>query len=204
MKKPIEEFWEYFLKNNSELLSAAISYDRPRFSELFENLDKKICNLKEEMELVLFIDENDFFGKLVVLTKGNADLKLAGIKLLEQAPILENWKYFLGLPFSGISNSTSLIHKNREIPIVSEHIWIHIHKQYKSSNKYHLEIYVDLKEKGISKQALRAAVKDIFLTYFGDEIFFTWISRFKILQRKFKNRKFIPLWALRDFFVHNF
>ena len=200
MKTKIDEFWTRFSEFQFDLLVANAYGNRDTASSLYYLIEAELAILKKGLQFIVSFDREKLKGKLILLPKGKTQLKILCLRLLQEAPILPNWEYQLGIkPFKGDLTEFSISQIDFDLQIIADQLYINILKIYKSSNKLHLEVYVQTDQKGLSKHDLNQAVDNILLWYLGDEYYFTRISRVKIIRRKFKNRNFIPLYALRDF-----
>ena len=204
METKIEEFWNDFTSFQMDMILANKNDDQDKFDTIFHFFSDRLQSLQKNLECMFSFDKIDLKGSLIFLTKGNPDLVNIGIKLIKHAPLLDNWEFFMGIGYGGNNKDIAVPYEDSDLMIIPEQLWVNIYKQYKTSNKLHLEIYVHTKVKGLSKSSLHVAVDNLLLLYFGDEIYYNRISRFRIIRRKYKDRQFLPFYAFRDFLRYNY
>ncbi len=198
MKTNQENFWNYFQKVQTDLVIAYHSGNGSAFEKYFKKLENKLRKIDKGLSLIISFDV-DQTNRLIISVnenKKNAHLKTT---FTEDAPVLDNWEYQMGLqPYDKHPNPMSLHYSNFGIDIASNRIYVVINTIFKSSNKLHLHVFFDLNTKGIPKSELRWVARDFLNFYLGDKYFYKHISRIKIVKRKLKSVNFIPLSELHN------
>ena len=199
MKTEITEFWNCFSILQMDLIAANRYEDFPLQTTLFTRLQTKATDIHPKLSiLVIFQFDGSDTSKLVFLTKGDYKLKAIAEELLAQAPQLEPWVYQIGIkPYKHSIVSLCANYKFIDASTIVFQIYFAIERVYKTSNKLHLLIYLEM-DKRHSKADLHDATDTILLWFLGDSFYYRHISRFKIVRRKYSAIRFIPFDELKN------
>lgn len=187
------EFWECFLSIQIDVLIASHTGKTESMISYISELNRKLIKIDKHLEAVLRAgDDNE--AQLIFLDKGKPKLKKIVSQLLTIAPNVNNWSFKFGLDD----------HNNPDIPIqiqipdtriniTQENIFIYIHKSYKTSQKLHLYVYMEIQQSGIPKEVLKPVAHKMLLLYLGDRLYYKNVSYIKIYRRRYSKFNFMPL-----------
>ncbi len=199
MKTKIEEFWDYFLAVQLDLLEATGEVELMRRENMMAVLYSKATSIDPKLAvLLMFPNDGSYLAKLAFVTWGIPRLKALADELLAEAPLLYSWELSVGVkPYR-----LSVIHlcedyKFFERPTTIYQIYFAVERIYKTSNKLHLVLYIQMDQR-YSKADIHSAMYEILLCYLGDFLFHKHISRFRIVRRKYSAINFIPLDELKN------
>lgn len=200
METTVTNFWNCFVKVQLDMLFAYNNKDEDLIYHLFKQLEDHPAIKEYGLNLIIFFPTNkDSKATLCFLTRGLKKRKSWANQLILQAHILDNWLYQVGLP----------PYENKNIPFFSyfsfikervyEHqIYVHIHKIYKTSNKLHLHVYMNLNQTGVPKEEINPFAKEMLLYYLGEDMFYKHISMIKTVRRKLTKVNYFPLRDLKN------
>ncbi|MEM0519018.1 hypothetical protein [Aequorivita flava] len=198
MKKEVTDFWHTFSLHQKNLKYAFSIGDKSNLYQLYSALVRKIHNIHSQLDILITCDyEHSHCAKLIFLTKGKSVLKKLANACMDEAPSFALWEFQSGInPYKhsivtlcakyGFLGGENNIHQ----------IYFALKKIYKTSNKLHLWLYLEL-DKQISKSELHQQMYFIFLYFLGDANYYNHISRYKIIRRKYSKIEFLPLDQLR-------
>ncbi|MDC8000102.1 hypothetical protein POV26_03570 [Aequorivita todarodis] len=196
MKTEITKFWNYFLSIQMDLVYANNTGNLELSTDLINRLQCKAKNIHSELTLVFQFSGGDF-AKLIFITKGKYKLNAIVKQMLVSKPQLAMWQYQIGI--KQYKRSITSLCKNNNF--IDQHTVIHqiyfaVHKLYKTSNKLHLLIYIEMDKKH-SKSDLHDAMGTILLWFLGDAYYQKHIGKYRIVRRKFSSIRFMPLDELK-------
>lgn len=192
MEEKIENFWK-FITDKQEYYLQRLKQENKNFL-LDPVLDKELQMISKDLKIIIL---NDSLPKIVFITKGKSSLKNVAFQITQGIPKKIYLKPQIGiLPYPGnfhmLSRSYSFL--NQKNPIFQ--IYFSVHKIYRSSGKFHLNIFLSSYNKAIKKDQQKA-LKIALLLFLGDDCFYKRISTCKIYLRKYKKLNFIPIDQLK-------
>lgn len=199
MKTKINQFWNCFLSIQMDILIANDSGKIRLRDKLFDKLFKEAVKIHSELRIIILFPSNgDASSRLIFLVKGNYKLKAIATEIIIVAPQMELWQYQIGIkPYKRSIISFCAEYKFLDYNTTIYQIYFAIKRVYRTSNKLHLTIYIDMNKKH-SKSDLHEAMDNILLWFLGDTYYYQHISKFKIVRRKFSAIHFIPFDELRN------
>ncbi|MCZ4319899.1 hypothetical protein O4H26_12970 [Aequorivita viscosa] len=200
METKITDFWNHFLAIQTDLIKSKCEDNLTLHSELFDTLSTKAIKIHPKLNVfALYIMREDVKAKLVFPTKGNNILGALVFKIVNRAPYSDFWEFQIGVtPYNGSIIQLCSTISFFDLPTTVFQIYFAVQKIYKSSNKLHLLIYMEINRR-YSKSDLQSAMDGIFMLFLGDVLYFNHISRFKIVRRKYSKIRFLPLEELKNF-----
>lgn len=199
MKTEISLFWNCFLNMQMDLIAANNVRDLELRDKLFNKLFAKAIKIHPKLRIILYyFPIGTDMAIVIFLTKGNYKLAAVAEEIIAEAPAVYQWQYQIGVkPHK--NSIISLCANNKFIDAYTTiyQIYFAIEKVYRTSNKLHLIIFLEMDKKH-SKHELHEAMETIFLWFLGDVLYYRHISRFKIIRRKYSAINFIPLDELKN------
>jgi hypothetical protein len=194
MKTEINEFWKYFLSIQIDLINADQNGNAALGNKLFENLHKKGKKIDRLLDfLIVYRIDGGSTAKLIFIPKGKYRLRAIAAQMLALAPKVSLWVFDIGIkPYRESIISLCAKHNFLKHDTTVYQIYFAVHKIYKTSNKLHLLMYLQV-DRSISKSELHEAMENILLWFLGDTLYYKHISRFKIIRRKYSAINFIPM-----------
>ena len=205
METETTEFWNCFLSMHIDLIFANNVRDFDLEEVLFDRLLMQVAVVHPELELIIVYKINGGeTAKLVFLTKGNYKLLPIINRIVKDAPQLDLWDFEIGIkPYKHSVLSLCEEHRFLGPNTTIFQIYFSVQKIYKSSNKLHLLLYVEM-DKRHSKVDIHGAMYGILLYFLGDTFYHRHISRYKIVRRKYSKIGFIPLDELKNVIQYKF
>ncbi|WGF92174.1 hypothetical protein [Aequorivita marisscotiae] len=199
METKITDFWNHFLAIQTDLIETQCKENLKLHSELFDTLNTKAVKIHPKIRIfALYIMRENIRAKLVFPSHGNNQLKALIFKIVNRAPYSDFWEFQIGVsPYNGSIIQLCSTINFFDLPTTVFQIYFAVQKIYKSSNKFHLIIYMEL-DRRYSKFDLQAAMDGILMLFLGDVLYFNHISRFKIVRRKYSAIRFLPLEELKN------
>lgn len=199
METLVNQFWNYFSTVQYDILEAYEKQNQIALRKILKKLNRQISKINNKLDLLLSFNENDKHSLIISINKNqNKKLKPLQNQLLSNAPYSEYWSFEAGLEPYKNQDPLSLYFEHKNMNVLSDQVFIHLHKIYNSSNKFHIHIYFDLGISGVAKSELRMLAHYMLLLYLGDEHFYNHISRIKVVRRRLKKINFIPLHELQN------
>lgn len=182
-----------------DILDANYSGDIKLRDRLINKLFPKAEKIDPALRFIIYFPSNvSSSAKLVFLVKGNSKLKVIITKTILEAPVIELWEYQSGIePYKKSIQSLCAKFNFIDQQTFIFQIYFAITKVYKTSNKLHLIIYLEMNKRH-SKYDLHEAMETIFLSFLGDTYYYQHISKFKIVRRKFSAFRFMPFDELKN------
>ncbi len=197
MKTNEENFWEYFQKTESDLINAYHAANSIAIKKHFNKLNHYLQKIDDKLEIT-FHFRNNAINTFILNVRNFNKISDKIYNFWETAPKLEKWDYQVGLEtYDESTRQLHLYYPKLGLNLTSNRVYVHIRHIFKSTNKLHLFIYLDLDQKKIPKEELKSLARNFLHVYLGDKYFFNHISRVKVVRRKFGNMNFMHLNELK-------
>lgn len=195
METTIINFWKCFQKVQLDLLIAHEYANKEMLQWCLNPLFNHPTLKENKLDLIIYFpSKNNPQAKLCFLTKGVKKRKRIAYQIMEEAPQIENWKYQVGIPpYSNPREPLSFYVPFIKRSVDINQVFVHIHKIYKSTNKLHLHVFIELHKTGVPKEKIRPLAMDFLQNALGDEKYYKNISMIKIVRRMTKKNNFFPL-----------
>lgn len=204
MQTTIKDFWNSFLKVQLDLQFACKKGNTELILFFLNQLEEHTAIKENKLELVISTPEGkDKPVKLLFLTGGKKIKKRNAAYFVHEAPRLDNWKFSVGLnPYDPKEKPFGFYFPFIKEVVVLDQVFVHVHKIYKSTNKLHLHIYLDLNRPGVPKEELKPLASDILLYFLGEDLYYNHISMIKIVRRKLRKVNYLPLNELKNLIAY--
>ena len=199
MKTQITNFWNCFLSIQMDVINANNVRNMALRDKLLNRLHSNAGEIHRDIRIVFhFINNDDGSVKMIFLSKGNYKLKAIAAQIIVAAPPLNLWQYEIGVePYKHSIISLCAENNFIDTETIVYQIYFAVQKVYKTSNKLHLLIYLEM-NKQHSKSDLHEVMDTMLIWFLGDTIYYRHISRFKIIRRKYSKINFIPFDELKN------
>lgn len=200
METTVTNFWNCFVKVQLDMLFAYNNNNQELIYHLFNQLVNHPVITQKKLCLVISFPSHECpKASLHFMTRGLKKKKILATELIEQAPKLDTWTYRVGVqPYEEKNIPFSLFFTYINQTVYGYQVYVHIYKIYKTTNKLHLHIYMDLNRPGVPKFEIKHFAKEILLFYLGEDMFYKHISTIKIVRRKLTKVNYFPLRDLKN------
>lgn len=200
METTVNNFWNSFIKVQTDLLFAFNNNNEELVYECYHQLNDHPVINKAGLNLLIFFPTPEQPKALLhFLTRGLEKKKRLANAFLEQAPALDNWIFQVGVPPYTDKNTPFSAYFPSIKQVVFEHqVYVHIHRIYNSSNKIHLHIYIDLGRPGVPKEVIKPFAAEMLFYFLGEDHYHKHISKFKIVRRKLNKVNYLPFRELKN------
>jgi len=197
MKTNAINFWNYFLEVQAEIILAYSSGDKEKLMVKVNRLLQHKSLLACDMELEIRF-QSEFNAVIYFRTKGKKRKKHKAMTFITEAPKLDCWKFYAGIPpHNDKNNPLHIYFPYTDSLVFADQIQVHIEKIYPSTNKLHLCVYVELFKNGIPKSKIRSLAFEMLKHYLGEDDYCNNISKLKVSKRKVNSKNFLPLKELK-------